>query len=92
MLQKGSTGVPHTPFALEYLYMALGKVISNRFRNENGNDIYVRVTEEPIQGVPGILLYIAGPDSDAEMHITRQEGIELLEVLSKLLRSRRRRV
>lgn len=69
--------------------MAVSKVVSTRFRNEKGNDIYVRASDEPIQGVPGVLLYIAGPDSDAEMHITRQEGRELLEVLSKFLKGRR---
>ena len=71
--------------------MAIGKVISNRFRNEKGNDIYVRASEEPIHGVSGILLYIAGPDSDTEMHVTRQEGLELLTVLSKLLKTGRGR-
>ncbi|KND47167.1 MAG: hypothetical protein AB199_01905 [Parcubacteria bacterium C7867-004] len=70
--------------------MALGRLISNRFTNEKGNDIYVRAKEEPIGGVPGILLYIAGPDSDSEMHVTRQEGLELLAVLSKLLKTGRR--
>jgi len=70
--------------------MKIGKVLSNRFRNEKGNDIYLRVSEEPIQGDPGILLYIAGPDSDTEMHITRQEGLELLTLLSKFLKPVRR--
>lgn len=66
--------------------MAIGKVLSTRFRNEKGNDIYLRLSEEPIQGVPGILLYVAGPDSDTEMHITKQEGREILELLSKLFK------
>ncbi|MDB5195298.1 MAG: hypothetical protein JWO84_482 [Parcubacteria group bacterium] len=70
--------------------MALGKMVSNRFTNEKGNDIYIRANEEPIHGVPGILLYIAGPDSDTEMHVTRQEGLELLMLLSKLLKQGRR--
>ncbi|MEK7510778.1 MAG: hypothetical protein AAB582_00890 [Patescibacteria group bacterium] len=70
--------------------MATGKVVSNRFRNERGNDVYLRVNEEPIHGVPGILLYVAGPDSDTEMHVTRQEGLELLMLLSKLLKPGRR--
>lgn len=70
--------------------MATGKVVSNRFRNEKGNDIYIRANEEPILGVPGILLYVAGPDSDTEMHITRQEGLELLTLLTKLLKPGRR--
>jgi hypothetical protein len=70
--------------------MAISKVVSHRFRNEKGNDIYIRINEEPIQGVPGLLLYVAGPDSDTEMHITRQEGIELSLLLSKLLKPGRR--
>ena len=66
--------------------MAVGKIVSSRFRNEKGNDIYARITEEPIQGVPGVLLYLAGPDSDTEMHMTRQEAVELMALLSKLLK------
>ncbi len=69
--------------------MATGKVVSNRFQNEKGNDIYVRASEESLHNVPGILLYIAGPDSDTEMHVTKQEAIELLAVLSKILKTRR---
>lgn len=70
--------------------MAIGKVLSNRFQNEKGNNIYIRATEEPVHGVPGVLLYIAGPDSDTEMHVTRQEGLELLHILTKFLKSGRR--
>lgn len=70
--------------------MTTSKVVSNRFRNERGNDIYIRISEEPIQGVPGLHLYVAGPDSDTEMHITRQEGIELSLLLTKLLKPSRR--
>jgi hypothetical protein len=69
--------------------MATGKIVSNRFRNEKGNEIYLRANEEPIDGIPGVLLYVAGPDSDTEMHLTRQEGLELLALLTKLLRSGR---
>lgn len=70
--------------------MELGKVVSQRFRDEKGNDTYVRATEAPIGGIPGILLYVAGPDSDTEMHVTRQEALELMNVLSKLLKGGRR--
>jgi hypothetical protein len=66
--------------------MAVGKVVTTRFKNERGNDVYLRVTEEPLLGVPGVLLYVAGPDSDSEMHITRQEGLELLAALTKILK------
>lgn len=71
--------------------MQIGKMVSNRFRNEKGNDIYARVSEEPIQGVPGVLLYLTGPDSDTEMHITRQEGLEIMALLSKILKPGSRR-
>jgi len=70
--------------------MAISRVVSNRFTNEKGNTIYMRANEEPIQGVPGILLYLNGPDSDTEMHVTRQEALELMSLLSKLLKPSRR--
>lgn len=70
--------------------MAIGKVVSTRFRNEKGNDVYVRASEESVQGVPGIVLFVTGPDEDAEMHLTRQEGIELFALLSKLFKPGRR--
>jgi len=70
--------------------MAISRILSNRFRNEKGEDVYVRASEELLHGVPGILLYVAGPDSDSEMHLTRQEGLELFSLLSKLLRPGRR--
>jgi hypothetical protein len=69
--------------------MATNKMLSNRFQNESGNEIYLRITEEPIQGTPGMLVYLAGPDSDTEMHITKQEGRELLLMLSKFLKAGR---
>lgn len=72
--------------------MAVSRVVSNRFTNEKGNDVYVRANEEPIAGIPGILLYISGPDSDMEMHVTRQEGLELMNLLSKLLKPASRKV
>lgn len=66
--------------------MAPGRSITKRFTNERGNEIYVRANEEPLHGVPGVLLYVAGPDSDTEMHITRQEALELMLLLSKILK------
>ncbi|MDQ1299659.1 MAG: hypothetical protein QG636_327 [Patescibacteria group bacterium] len=70
--------------------MAIGKVVSIRFRNEKGNDVYVRASEELVQGVPGVVLFVTGPDEDSEMHVTRQEAIELFALLSKLLKPGRR--
>ncbi len=66
--------------------MAISKVVSTRFRNEKGNDVYVRASEEPVQGVPGVVLFVTGPDEDSEMQITQQEAIELFALLSKLLK------
>ena len=68
----------------------MAQVITNRFTNELGNEIYARVTEAPIGGVPGVILYIAGPDSDMEMHVTRKEAQELLALLSKSLKPSRK--
>jgi hypothetical protein len=70
--------------------MAISKVVSHRFTNERGSEVYIRASEEPIQGVAGVLLYVTGPDTDTEMHVTRQEGLELLTLLSKLLKNARR--
>src|SRR4051812_17769180 len=67
-----------------------GKILANRFTNELGNAIYARASEEPIGKTPGIVLYIAGPESDMEMHVTRQEALELYSLLSKLLKPARR--
>lgn len=61
-------------------------MVSTRFRNEKGNDVYVRASEESVQGIPGLVLFVTGPDEDSEMHITRQEGLELFALLSKLLK------
>ncbi len=66
--------------------MAISKILSSRFNNENGKEIYIRASEEPIHDVPGVLLYLTGPDTEAEMHVTRKEGVELLILLSKLLK------
>jgi len=63
---------------------------SRQFVNELGNTIIVRVNEEKRHGMPGILLYVAGPDSDTELFITRQEAMEVLEGLSKVLKPGRR--
>lgn len=69
--------------------MAPGKILLQRFKNEKDEEIYVRVKEEPFLREPGVLLYVARPDSDAEMHITRQEAQELSRLLSSVLRGGR---
>ena len=52
-----------------------------KFTNELGNTIELKVSEKNIEGAPGIVIFIAGPTSDIEIHITRKEA----EVLSKEL-------
>jgi|GEM_PF-6353058 len=69
--------------------MAPGKILLQRFRNEKGEDIYVRAKEEPLLREPGILLYVARPDQDMEMHITKKEAQELSKLLSSILKSGR---
>jgi hypothetical protein len=62
---------------------------SRQFSNELGNTIIVQVSDEVRHGVKGIRLYIAGPDSDSENFITRQEAVEVLEGLSKIMKPKR---
>jgi hypothetical protein len=62
---------------------------SRQFINELGNSVNVLVSDEERHGVKGIRIYIAGPDSDTENFITRQEAVELLEGLSKIMKPKR---
>ena len=66
------------------------KIYSRNFVNEEGNQIIVRISEETRHGMKGILIYLAGPDSEMENFVTPQEAVELLEGLSKILKPRRR--
>ena len=62
---------------------------SRQFINEQGNSVFVQVSDEERFGVKGILIYIAGPETDTENFVTRQEAVELLEGLSKLMKPKR---
>jgi hypothetical protein len=66
------------------------RTYSRQFVNEEGNTISLRVNEEERHGSKGILIYLAGPDSDTELYITPQEAAELLEGLSRVARPKRR--
>ncbi|OGG60013.1 hypothetical protein A3C89_03865 [Candidatus Kaiserbacteria bacterium RIFCSPHIGHO2_02_FULL_50_50] len=57
------------------------------FTNELGNAITVEVSAKEIEGVPGVLLYIEGPTSLTENHITRKEAEVIYEALGNLLHS-----
>ena len=63
---------------------------TRRFTNELGNEITVQVKEMPMQKVPSVLIYIAGPDSETESIVTRQEAVEILEGLYKVLKVKKR--
>lgn len=63
---------------------------SRQFQNELGNTITVRASAETVSGVPGILVAIIGPESDTELEVTRQEALELLEGISRVLNLKRR--
>lgn len=55
------------------------------FTNELGNEIEVSVTEKEIDGVDGVLIFIAGPTSDTENHVTRMEAEIIYRELGKVL-------
>ncbi len=56
-----------------------------KFINELGNEITVNVSEKPINDVGGVLIYMEGPTSVTENHITRAEAEILLEELKEVL-------
>jgi hypothetical protein len=62
---------------------------SRQFINERGDSTFVQVSDEERLGTKGIRIYIAGPDTDTENFVTRQEAVELLEGLSKLMKPKR---
>lgn len=51
------------------------------FKNELGNAITVRVIDQVINGIDGVMLSIEGPTSKTDVHITRQEAKVILEQL-----------
>jgi ribosome maturation factor RimP len=61
------------------------KEVSKHFENEIGNQIEIKVAEETIEDVAGILVTITGPDSTIDMHVTRLEAEILFEQLNQVL-------
>lgn len=59
------------------------------FENELGNQILVETKEQEIDGIAGVRVYIAGPKSETELHITRMEAVVLCEQLMDLLTDNR---
>lgn len=44
------------------------------FKNELDNQITVDVYKKEIDNIPGVMIYISGPDSESENHITMKEA------------------
>ena len=57
---------------------------SKTFHNELNNKITVKITEKDIDGVAGVIIYISGPTSETENHITRMEAKEIYVQLKDL--------
>jgi len=55
------------------------------FTNELGNQIELSVVEKEINGVDGVFISIAGPISNTELHITKEETRKLKEELETAL-------
>ncbi len=56
------------------------------FTNELGNSIEVEVSKKEIEGVDGVLIYISGPTSLTENHVTRKEAEVIYEQLGEILK------
>lgn len=65
------------------------RTYSHQFVNELGNRVSVRVHEETRYGAPGVVLHVGGPDSEGEFFVTRQEALELLTGLTRVLKTHR---
>lgn len=55
------------------------------FVNELGNTIDIRVSEKEMDGIPGVVISMAGPSSVSENHVTRHEAEMLHKHLSVVL-------
>ena len=56
-----------------------------KFTNEHGNEIQIQVSRKEVDGTPGVHIFLAGPASDTEVHITRREAEILHEELGRAL-------
>lgn len=61
------------------------KKYEKKFVNELGNEIVVRVTKKDIHNVPGVSIFIEGPTSDTENHITLLEAEVIYKCLGLLI-------
>jgi hypothetical protein len=58
---------------------------AERFKNELGNEITLAVYPKPTDGVEGVMIFIRGPSSDTENHITKIEAERMYAQLGKVL-------
>lgn len=59
---------------------------TEHFKNELGNNITLAVYPKPTDGVDGVMIFIQGPTSDTENHITWVEAERLYAQLGHVLR------
>lgn len=55
------------------------------FTNELGNKIELAVYSLPTDGIEGVMIFLRGPTSDTENHITKMEAEKMYEQLGHLL-------
>lgn len=58
---------------------------AEEFKNELGNHITLAVYDLPTDGVDGVMIFIRGPKSDTENHITKMEAERLYQQLHHVL-------
>ena len=61
---------------------------SRQFINDKGESVSVLVGDDDRNGVKGVRIYVTAPDEDSEIFISRQEAVEVLEGLSKIMRTK----
>ena len=61
---------------------------SRQFINDKGKSVSVLVGDDDRNGVKGVRIYVTAPDEDSEIFISRQEAVEVLEGLSKIMRTK----
>ncbi len=61
---------------------------SRQFINDKGESVSVLVGDDDRNGVKGVRIYVTAPDEDSEIFVSRQEAVEVLEGLSRIMRTK----
>jgi hypothetical protein len=61
---------------------------SRQFINDKGESVSVLVGDDDRNGVKGVRIYITAPEEDSEIFVSRQEAVEVLEGLSRIMRTK----